>query len=133
MIVTIMMNFLKNYWTQILGVLVIGAGYLYFTWTINSLERDIRELTFENEVQRETIEAYEQEVEFYEYNQTILEELYEKIDGIDNKYEKEIINNKTVIEKYVEVTKDDNSTDEEKKEATKKVIDLFNNKFDRMK
>lgn len=133
MIVTMILGFIKKFWFPILSILVIGAGYLYFTWTINSLERDVRELTFENEVQRETIEAYEQEVEFYEYNQQIIEELYEKIDKIDKTYEKEIINNKTVIEKYKEVSKDDNATIEEKKEAFKKVIDLFNSKFDRMK
>lgn len=133
MIATVIMSFIKKFWFPILSIVVIGAGYLYFTLTINSLERDMRELKFENEVQRETIEAYEQEVEFYEYNQSILEELYDKIDKIDTKYEKEIINNKTVIEKYIEVTKDDKTTVEEKKEATKKIIDLFNSKFKRMK
>lgn len=130
MFAQVLISLLQRYWFHGLVGIVLVIGYIYYTITISSLNSKIKDLNTENQIQKETINSYKAELEFYEYNQTILEELYIKLDEIDESYEKENINNKKIIKDYIESKDKD---EKEKNKAKKDLIDLFNKKFDRMK
>jgi len=132
MFYTILLSFLKKYWFHgLLGLAVVGI-YLYYTITISRLENKVKDLQLTNKINEEMIDSYEKEVAFYENNQIILEELFSKLNEIDKKYEEKIIEDNKIIDEYINSKNDEQLTDEEKKEKKQELIDMFNDKFDRM-